>query len=375
MAPRRGCDSFFCGWRLVGLLAVLATRRLQFIAAFASGPALDKKAVPLQHLVTSAPLLRGTKVGGDDAPVVFLLDKHAQHLTRYILEDPDGPFHAKTLEWPQRLYDDVHGKNEPDDEDWVDAENWKRWDFQFSKREPFMLKADWHSVPGWGDSFEIFVPRKNKVMPVRQAPLRLVAFLEAFRRVNEECWQEILAELRVMQAQKPDDYPRSRLLRILIEDFEERGFFGAIEAQAGPGRRKEMHWHRDGATGLLHLGITLSGKRRLQLRAWMEEEWTQELSMSAGHIYLSSPFLFEHCISYRPEEPTLALMCRFGFMDEEDSLWVNHLRGRDMLEANLLGIAAEGRMERFVFFLVSKITLKSFFSHRIGIPSFLWWRH
>lgn len=149
---------------------------------------------------------------------------------------------------------------------------------------------------------------------------------------------------------------RSRLLRMLIEDFEERGFFGAIEAQAnrwlktpfaamfakvlgspkiaggwfldlrvdghgriwnllvplirqmtklcetalgcsysitcfqvlyrswpskthsttttrlsfplkvggcwllmsikaGPGRRKEMNWHRDGATGLLHLGI------------------------------------------------------------------------------------------------------------------------
>lgn len=78
------------------------------------------------------------------------------------------------------------------------------------------------------------------------------------------------------------------------------------------------------------------------------------LSSPPGHIYLSSPFLFEHCISYRPEEPTLALMCRFGFMDEEDSLWVNHLRGRDMLEANLLGIAAEGRMERFVFFWCPK---------------------
>ena len=42
-------------------------------------PSFDPK-VPLQHLVTSAPLLRGTKVGGDDAPVVFLLDKHAQPL-------------------------------------------------------------------------------------------------------------------------------------------------------------------------------------------------------------------------------------------------------------------------------------------------------
>ena len=99
------------------------------------------------------------------------------------------------------------------------------------------------------------------------------------------------------------------------------------------------------------------------------------LSSPPGHIYLSSPFLFEHCISYRPEEPTLALMCRFGFMDEEDSLWVNHLRGRDMSEANLLGIAAEGRMERFVFFWCPKSLWSLFFSHRIGIPSFLWWRH
>ena len=30
--------------------------------------------------------------------------------------------------------------------------------------------------------------------------------------------------------------------------------------------------------------ITLSGKRRLQLRAWTEEEWTQELSMTAGSL-------------------------------------------------------------------------------------------
>ena len=52
-----------------------------------------------------------------------------------------------------------------------------------------------------------------------------------------------------------------------------------------------MHWHRDGATGLLHLGrrglcawlnswlrITLSGKRRLKVR--VEEE--MEVSMAPG---------------------------------------------------------------------------------------------
>ena len=35
----------------------------------------------------------------------------------------------------------------------------------------FLVEISRHSVPGWGDSFEIFVPRKNKVMPVRQAKL------------------------------------------------------------------------------------------------------------------------------------------------------------------------------------------------------------
>ena len=49
-------------------------------------------------------------------------------------------------------------------------------------------------------------------------------------------------------------------------------------------------------------------------------------------MYLSSPFLFEHRIEYRPEEPTVTLMCRFGFLDESDALWVNHLRGKDMLD-------------------------------------------
>lgn len=48
-----------------------------------------------------------------------------------------------TSEWPDRLYEDVDGKNEPDEEEDAPG-NWKSWNFQFSKREPFMLKADWY---------------------------------------------------------------------------------------------------------------------------------------------------------------------------------------------------------------------------------------
>ncbi|OLP77671.1 hypothetical protein AK812_SmicGene42239 [Symbiodinium microadriaticum] len=311
--------------------------------AFLRGPrgvalrarARQDEAPVLQHFIADSPLLRGTKVGGDDAPTVFLVAPPSEQLTKYVLEDPAGPFKG-TLEWPERLFDDVDGKNEPDVADHAPG-SWKKWSFQFSKREPFMLKADWHSVHDWGQEFDIFVPRKNAVVPVPQAPPRVLALIEAFRKVNSVCWQQITSGLQELQEQKPDDILRCRLLKMLIEEFQERGFFGAIEAQAGPARRKEMHWHRDGATGLLHLGITLSGRRRLQLRARSEDDsWTQELWMDAGHVYLSSPFLFDHSITYAAESsdsgPTLALMCRFGFLDEEDALWVNHFRGRDMLE-------------------------------------------
>ncbi|CAJ1390944.1 unnamed protein product [Effrenium voratum] len=314
-------------------------RRLGVWAAlglgFARAPSFSQSRV-LQHLLPKSPVLRGAKVGGEDAPSVFLLAPPSEHLTKYLLEDPSEPFGA---EWPERLFGEVEGRNEPDEADQAPGK-WQKWDFHFSKREPFLLKADWHSVPRWGDRYEIFVPRKNAVAEVVKAPNRTMALLEAFRAVNEAVWQRMARGLRELLAEKPDDILRCRLLTLLIEHFEERGFFGAIEAQAGPPGHKEMHWHKDGATGLLHLGITLSGRRRLQLRAWGEtsdeESWTQELWMAPGHIYLSSPFLFEHGITYSGEGsgkgPTLALMCRFGFLDEEKALWVNHLRSRDMLE-------------------------------------------
>ena len=234
--------------------------------------ARQDEAPVLQHFIADSPLLRGTKVGGDDAPTVFLVAPPSEQLTKYVLEDPAGPFKG-TLEWPERLFDDVDGKNEPDVADHAPG-SWKKWSFQFSKREPFMLKADWHSVHDWGQEFDIFVPRKNAVVPVPQAPPRVLALIEAFRKVNSVCWQQITSGLQELQEQKPDDilrqdlflacwahlvqlqwvgtaqgltrlvytgcckssiHPKSnrcRLLKMLIEEFQERGFFGAIEAQA-----------------------------------------------------------------------------------------------------------------------------------------------
>ncbi|CAK0832237.1 unnamed protein product [Prorocentrum cordatum] len=64
------------------------------------------------------------------------------------------------------------------------------------------------------------------------------------------------------------DRDRQRLLDLLLGALRGRGHFAAVEAQAGPAfGDKDMRWHKDGATGLLHLGITLGGRRRLEFHA------------------------------------------------------------------------------------------------------------
>merc|ERR1711976_268280 len=117
----------------------------------------------------------------------------------------------------------------------------------------------------------------------------------------------------------------SRLLDILLKTFQENGHFAMVEVQAGPGVvTKSMQSHKDGATGLLHLGLTLGGRRTLKVgtykspdkylplredsvfdsNAWRnktldgQESSTDaelyDVRMKPGFVYLSSPFLFEH---------------------------------------------------------------------------------
>jgi len=187
----------------------------------------------------------------------------------------------------------------------------------------------------------------------------LLAFLEAFREANEACWAAVVARLKKLKdAEDGKTNPeRLRLLSLMLEEFRERGHFAAVEVQAGPAfRRKSMQWHKDGATGLLHMGITLGGCRSLKFRARGGDEWrSEEVKMSPGHIYISSPFLYDHSVSYDTSSngggPILALMCRFGFLAEEDAHWVNHLRSQHMLEiteliANCLKEAADDRKLR-----------------------------
>merc|ERR1712079_195845 len=97
-----------------------------------------------------------------------------------------------------------------------------------------------------------------------------------------------------------------------------------IEAQAGPGFvSKKMQSHKDGATSLLHLGLTLGGRRTVRMgtykrkdfhpqfrdanvfddNAWEERQRLEQgelhkVNMIATSAYISSPFLFEHGVEY-----------------------------------------------------------------------------
>eukprot|EP00930_Biecheleria_cincta_P097161 TRINITY_DN88884_c0_g1_i1.p1 TRINITY_DN88884_c0_g1~~TRINITY_DN88884_c0_g1_i1.p1 ORF type:complete len:433 (+),score=61.15 TRINITY_DN88884_c0_g1_i1:35-1300(+) len=293
------------------------------------------------HLVPQDPVLHGSLMGGEEAPAVFLLAPSCKWLTAYLVEDPEGPF-AQEPNWPGRIFEAPGEITNLDKKDPVRDGDWGRWGFHFSQKEPFLLKADWHSVGDWGDELHIFVPRTNAMEAVRRAPTRLLAFLEAFREVNQNCWNAIVDDLCKLKEKFEGDLLRERLLEFFLEEFREQGHFAAVEAQAGPvTQRKTMNWHRDGATGLLHMGITLRGRRRLQFRARADDRDEWSVTMTAGDVYLSSPFLYDHQVSYEPmvedgdqdeDGPVVALMCRFGFLSEEDALWANHLRSNIMLD-------------------------------------------
>lgn len=327
-------------WREAHLAAgatATAARRSCATGAAAEEPLDAASMVRLEHLDPARPVLCGATMAGERPPVAFL-SARAEELLTYVREDPKGPFADPLEPWPDWLLSTRHplapGARPP-----VISGRWRQWGFQFSPKEPFIMKADWHCVDSWGEAHDLFVPRMDSAASVRRAPPRVVAFMEAFRRANAGCWSDIaeaLERLRLRACRHDPDC--AALAGFFAETIRKQGIFSVIEAQAGPGQRLQtMRSHKDGATSLLHLGLTLGGRRKLssQLQAasamrtvagWLETD------MAAGSVYLSSPFLFEHAVQYEPCDehgPTLALMCRFGFA-EDDAMCVNQLRDSRM---------------------------------------------
>jgi len=299
-----------------------------------------------EHLDPMRPILHGAAMGAEFPPVTFALATVPEELTRYLREDPDGPFAAPLDPWPKWM---------GDDRPWRDGcpltdGRWSKWGFQFSPKEPFMLKADWHCVHEWGHAHELFVPRMDGSGPVRRAPPRILAFAEAFRQKNAACWSRIAQALVKLRAEvSRSDRAFEGLAQIFIDHIQRCGLLGVIEAQASPASGPHsMRPHQDGASSLLHLGLTLGGRRRLKSQFTKSAPscatsggWV-ETNLTAGSAYLSSPFLFEHAVQYEQEPrdgPIFALMCRFAFTEQE-AFAVNQLRDRRM--ARVARVVSEG---------------------------------
>mmetsp|Transcript_93315 Transcript_93315/g.283316 ORF Transcript_93315/g.283316 Transcript_93315/m.283316 type:complete len:228 (-) Transcript_93315:107-790(-) len=181
----------------------------------------------------------------------------------------------------------------------------------------------------------------------------------ALRKVNQPCWAamvEALAALKRAREREDEELGQSSgrgsLLGTFIECFRNKRHFGVVEAQLRWGNEKlRQPSHMDGATSLLHLGLTLGGRRTLRAgvfpthseasggkNVWDEAVWSpghlKDTPMSPGSAYISSPFCFEHAVEYdgcAQTEPMIALMCRFGFPKDLGPL-INNMRTDDMLD-------------------------------------------
>mmetsp|Transcript_52266 Transcript_52266/g.163880 ORF Transcript_52266/g.163880 Transcript_52266/m.163880 type:complete len:501 (+) Transcript_52266:1-1503(+) len=296
----------------------------------------------MRHNNPEQPLVYGRWFGLSRAPCVFV-QGYGREVTDYLCDDPVGPL-ANLQEWPPCIPMRI---DDP----------WTRWSFESDDDEK-LLKADWHAVPHLNTEDDFFVPRHAQGRRIMRAPPRILAFIMAFRAINQPCWSVVMEALRALRRareQGDEEYKREgrgRLLGTFIECFRNKRHFGVVEAQIRwGGERLRQPSHMDGATSLVHLGLTLGGARRLRSgvfpakdtvssgkNVWDESVWApahlQDAPMLPGSAYLSSPFCFEHAVEYEPcsaTEPMVALMCRFGFPKDLGPM-INNMRGDDMLD-------------------------------------------
>ena len=202
-------------------------------------------------------------------------------------------------------------------QDWLHQDG---WGFEISTKEPFLSKADWHTFPERQTAVAL-VPRLGRLGYLRRAPERCVAFAEALRRLIRPRF-EVTGEGR------------------LLEEAVAVGRFGSVEAQVQvlDDTWHFMRSHRDGASGMLQLGLTLQGSRYVRFgchtvpfssqnsdeNVWDDDSWIGSrlvtLPLQTGHVYLATPAILPHGVAYEPHQATVALMFRLALPDVPENL-------------------------------------------------------
>ena len=276
-----------------------------------------------EHYDSRHPISYGVQLPMGRAPFAFAV-ANSEELTNYLLRDSSGPFMtgpsaSSTLQ-----------------------ELWGFEEDSINEQDETILKADWQADSFWGaESARVFVPRTDDFLPAHAAPLRIQTFLDAFREASSACWQRLVQALSVLEkeasdAEEPEFHDSVRVFRRCLLD---KAQFAGVEAQIWQGGDLTMDSHTDGATALLHLGVTLGGARTLrvshfrerhsqyrpqesrrrgmrsgdEISVWNPEAYDREelwdIEQTKGCFYLTSPFCFEHGVKYEKHEtsPTFAL--------------------------------------------------------------------
>mmetsp|Transcript_66893 Transcript_66893/g.122146 ORF Transcript_66893/g.122146 Transcript_66893/m.122146 type:complete len:586 (-) Transcript_66893:76-1833(-) len=290
------------------------------------------------------PVRYGLMFGKHRTPTIFLVAPPVEGLASYLRLDPNGPFAGGPLDW-------IYARDSP----W-----WQKW--KFAEDGEQVTKADWHAVPSSSEEAERFVPRLGKAVAMPRAPPRIEAFAESFRASNRVVWSAIHDSIIALVHKRSQDNPvfakgDGRLLTELANSLLIHGHFGVVEAQLRWGDGElTLPSHVDGITSLLHLGVTLGGRRtlrsatfpahntasRVERNVWNEGLWNKDhlgnVLMTKGSIYLSSPYCFEHGVRYHTSgmnDPVIALQFRFA-LDGELGLKINTMRDDIMREVTTI---------------------------------------
>lgn len=152
-------------------------------------------------------------------------------------------------------------------------------------------------------------PRYGTSLSRRPAPLELLAFCEATRRVNVAFFNQLCKDLAKV--------PSARKLQHAILNH---GHFADISVQVHWGEQipeTQANWHIDGPNSSLHLALSLQGERTLLAKRNVpcarDISDADHLLQREGSVYLSSPCCYPHAVQYPEaswERRVIAVQCR-----------------------------------------------------------------
>jgi len=209
--------------------------------------------------------------------------------------------------------------------DYPDVEQHKYYEGYFYAR-PCGDNGDFTDAP-----LQSMHPRYGYDFPKPSAPLRLASFIEALRRVNAQWTEYVKAELSKLDSS-------NKAAKAVLKMFSENRHFADIASQIHFGDEiscERAQFHNDGHNSLLHLALSINGRRTLLYKTTSkldvldrvsvyaedpDEYKTNTSTQRAGSVYVSSPLIVSHAVGYPPcdwENRVVAVQCRCLFQVEE----------------------------------------------------------